>query len=153
MMTLTRDAVLSALLALAKDTKTPAEARVQAWTSLAQLISADERQEVDEAPVVALLTELMRVAFSDPRKLIDANGQLFAFDRVDTDTAAAVQSVEIEERDGHSRVVACGMHEKTEALATLADLLHVDDSEALLRIRAQVQRIIEAETEPAPAVH
>ena len=153
MITLTRDAVMAALLALAKDQKTPAEARVQAWTSLAQLISADEQQEVDEAPVVALLTELMRVAFADPRKLIDANGQLFAFDRVDTDTAAAVQSVEIEERDGHSRVVACGMHEKTEALATLADLLHVDEAAVLLRIRAQLQQIIESEAEPAPAVH
>lgn len=44
-----------------------------------------------------VLTEAARLAFSDPRKLIDANGRLKAIEDLDDDTAAALASLEVVE--------------------------------------------------------
>ena len=57
--------------------------------------------EKAELSIAMVLKEAMRLAFFDPRKLLDADGKLKPIKDLDDDTAAAIAAFEVEEgKDG-----------------------------------------------------
>lgn len=59
-----------------------------------------EQQAIDSIGVThhRILTEAAAIAFSDPRKLFNEDGTLKAIHELDADTAAALSTLEVEER-------------------------------------------------------
>lgn len=58
------------------------------------------REKAEVAAVVTrerLLREISRLAFSDPRRLVNESGAMVPFHELDDDTAAAISSVEVDE--------------------------------------------------------
>lgn len=67
--------------------------------NVAKRIQMLQSEAAERAVVSAerLVREIARLAFSDPRKLVDAQGKMLALHELDDDTAAALASVEIDE--------------------------------------------------------
>ncbi len=66
-----------------------------------------------------VVTELMRLAFFDPRRLFAPDGGPLPVPALDADVAAALTALEVHERDGE-RVFRCRTADKLRALDLLA---------------------------------
>lgn len=62
-----------------------------------QAATQREAERITGVSVERTLRELGRIAYMDPRRLVDEKGNLKALSELDDDTAAAVASVEVEE--------------------------------------------------------
>lgn len=72
----------------------------------------------------AVLAEVARIAFADPRRLVTADGRHKTIGELDDEIAAALEAVETEERAGTSRLRRVRLAPKLKALLLLAD--HLD---------------------------
>ncbi len=75
----------------------------------------------------AVLAEVARIAFTDPRRLVTADGKPKAIGDLDDEIAAALEAVETEERDGPTgrsgRLRRVAFARKLRAIALLGDRL------------------------------
>lgn len=96
---------------------------------IAAAIAAQEAPILARAEITAerVLRELARVAFADPRKLVDAQGRVKGLQEIDDDTAGAIALLRLEEKPEGRRVLRIRLHDKIAALVVLArhlGLLH-----------------------------
>jgi phage terminase small subunit len=107
--------------AAASATKLLRNAKVQ------DILRESEVKAMQDAEITneKVFREMGRVAFFDPRKLFDENGNLKAIKDLDDDTAAAISSIEITEKPGDKGVVVTKikMASKTTGLEQLAKVL------------------------------
>jgi len=67
-----------------------------------------------------VIAQLARIAFADPMRLFDEKGEPLPPDRIDADTAAAVQSLEVARLPGGASRTRVRLADKTIALTLLA---------------------------------
>lgn len=74
-----------------------------------------------------VIQEIARVAYYNPKRLVDEEGKPKSLHELDDDTAAALAAVEIEVRDGVT-VWRTRPHSKNEALAKAMKILRLEDA-------------------------
>lgn len=82
------------------------------------------------------LKEVSRLAFCDPRKLIDENGRLKSLHELDDDTAAAIASVEVDKDGG----IKYKFWDKNSAIEKAAKIqgLYLKDNEQAAAAKASI---------------
>jgi phage terminase small subunit len=97
-------------------------ARLLSYAKVAAAVAAGRSRRSRRAEVSAdrVLQELARIAYSDPRKLFNADGSLRPPHELDDDTAAALASLEVVEERGQRFVRRVRKWDKVRALELLA---------------------------------